>query len=96
MTILKIIERLEDMRSRGKLRLLLQADGDIIVAVQSCRDGILQNGDAVEFCATGVGGGRSPKTLEALRTLSAAMEEDNKDWPCRAVPAVAPTPQDPI
>jgi len=79
---MKTVERLEDMSSRGRLRIHQQDDGDIIVAVQSESDGLLQPGDSVEFCAPFSGGGRSPRTLAALKALMVAMEEDN----IRAVP----------
>lgn len=68
----KIVERLEDMSPRGLLRLLIQDDGDVIVSVQQ---NDLQSAD-VEFCTSG---GRSPRTLHALRALAKAMQEDNAD-----------------
>lgn len=72
---MKAVERLEDMSRVGRLRLLIQDDGDIIVAVQSqTDDGFIANGDHVEFCTSG---GRSPNTLQALRDLFKAMELDN-------------------
>ena len=83
-TDMRRVERLEDMSVRGRLRLLQQEDGDIIVAVQSEKNGMLQIGDAVEFCTTGMGGGKSPRTLAALRALMVAMEEDNKAEPMRS------------
>lgn len=78
------VERLEDMSRRGKLRIIRQDDGDIIVAVQSEKDGMLQPGDSVEFCTIGTGGGRSRHTHAALLELMAAMERDNAEEPCRA------------
>ena len=78
---MKVQERLEDMSSRGRLRLIEQDDGDIIVAVQSMDNGFLQPGDSVEFCALFSGGGGSPKTLDALRALMDAMRQDNIDSP---------------
>lgn len=72
---MKAVERLEDMSRVGRLRLLIQDDGDIIVAVNSqTDDGLISNGDHVEFCTSG---GRSPHTLSALRDLFKAMELDN-------------------
>ncbi len=74
-------ERREDMSPEGRLRLLIQEDGDIIV--QIC--GVDPYGEPqyakVEFCAPGSGGGRSPATMNALRALILAMENDNKDRP---------------
>lgn len=64
---MKKVERLEDMSVRGRMRITQQDDSDIIVAVQSERDGLLQPGDSVEFCTIGTGGGRSPRTHAALR-----------------------------
>jgi hypothetical protein len=86
---MKVVERIEDMSVRGRLRIIQQDDGDIIVAVQSERDGLLQPGDSVEFCTIGTGGGRSPRTLNALRALMAAMEGDNAEYG-----VVAPNPED--
>lgn len=73
-----MIERLEDMSPRGKLRLLIQRDGDVIVAV--CQDDG-RMGD-VEFCAPGAGGGGSHRTWKALHALAVAMQEDNADPAC--------------
>lgn len=79
---MKVQERLEDMSVRGRLRLIEQDDGDIIVAVQSMdNNGFLQPGDSVEFCALFSGGGGSPKTLDALRALMEAMRQDNLNNP---------------
>ena len=70
----RIFIRHEDMSSIGILKLIVQEDGDIIVSVQSERNGVLQRGDAVEFSTIGNGGGRSPHTLNALRNLVKAIE----------------------
>lgn len=71
--------RLEDMSPDGKLVLLLQPDGDVIVNVRPSADDRDYEGSpfgvSVEFCASG---GRSPKTLKALRHLFEAMKEENK------------------
>ncbi len=75
------VERKEDMSCCGKLRLIRQDDGDIIITVQSERDGLLQPGDSVEFCTTGLGGGKSPNTITALRALMDAMQRDNDNYP---------------
>ena len=72
-------ERFEDMSPRGRLRVLQQDDGDMLVAVVEDPDG--DHGGilvGVEFCTSG---GKSPKTLEALRNLMRAMAEDNADRP---------------
>jgi hypothetical protein len=62
-------ERHEDMSPTGRLRLFAQDDGDMGVMV------IEDDGTSatVEFCASG---GRSPRTLQALRDLSRAMRDD--------------------
>ena len=73
------IQRNDDMHPPGvaMLRLTLQPDGDVIVAV----DGIDPITDkptyaTAEFCTPGRGGGRSPRTHAALLALAAAMQED--------------------
>lgn len=70
-----IIERPEDMSQRGKLRLLIQRDGDVIIAVQDDSGHMLD----IEFCTPGTGGGRSPETWKALHILANAMRADNGD-----------------
>lgn len=78
---MRVVERNEDMSTRGRLRLIQQDDGDIIVAVQSMENGLLQPGDSVKFC-TAVGGGcQSPKTFAALHALMEAIRQDNLDNP---------------
>lgn len=72
-------ERFEDMSQRGRLRIIQQDDGDMIVYV--IEDPSSMSGGesaAVEFCTSG---GKSPKTREALRALMLAMAEDNTDRP---------------
>jgi hypothetical protein len=75
----KIVERFEDMSPRGRLRLLKQDDGDILVCVLADPDGP-DNGASVnvEFCTSG---GKSYKTLAALNALIDAMAADNQDRP---------------
>lgn len=80
---MRVVERNEDMSKRGRLRLIQQDDGDIIVAVQSEQDGLLQPGDSVEFCAGFGGGGKSPRTFEALHALMEAIRLDNVESPSR-------------
>ena len=72
----KIVERYEDMSPDGRLRLLQQEDGDVIVAIVPASDSRRPMVE-VEFCSCGAGGGQSPKTLEALRNLITAMHQDN-------------------
>lgn len=76
----KLIERLEDMSQRGKLRLLVQSDGDVVVAIQQ-DDGTMAD---VEFCAPGAGGGGSHRSWAALREVALAMQLDNDDPACSA------------
>lgn len=78
---MKIVERNEDMSPRGKLVVLQQDDGDIIVCSQGMDRDLVQPGSSVEFCAIGSGGGRSPHTLRALYALMEAIERDNAERP---------------
>jgi len=80
---MEFVERIEDMSSRGLLRLIKQEDGDIIIAIQSMENGLLQIGDSVEFCSGFAGGGRSPNTMNALNALMEAMRLDNIEHPCK-------------
>ena len=74
------VARNEDMSPRGYLRLLLDNDGDVIVAVaQDDGNGFIESVSSVEFCTIGMGGGGSQRTYRALRELMIAMDEDNKD-----------------
>lgn len=75
----KTAERFEDMSQSGRLRLLQQDDGDIIVCVIPDLKNI---GGAtpvsVEFCTSG---GKSPIVLEALRQLMLAIDRQNRENP---------------
>ncbi|MBN2643019.1 MAG: hypothetical protein JXR78_15310 [Victivallales bacterium] len=66
------VQRTGDMSRDVKLKLYIQEDGDIVVAING--GGQLAR---VEFCQCGIGGGQSPNTLKALRNLFEAMEKDN-------------------
>lgn len=70
-------ERLEDMSPDGALRVHLTAEGDIIVACESQGESA-----QVEFCNCGPGGGKSPRTHQALVALFEAMKLDNEDRAC--------------
>jgi HAMP domain-containing protein len=74
-----IIERNEAMSPTGRLALLLQPDGDVVVAVRPDPEELHQT--SVEFCQPSSGGGRSPATIRALRALAEAMREDNAQRP---------------
>jgi len=67
-------ERREDMSPRGRLRLHAQEDGDMCLMV------IEDDGTSagIEFCSSG---GKSPRTLQALRDLSRAMAADDAENP---------------
>jgi len=77
-------ERRDDMSPNNRLVVYQQEDGDMIVGIipgsmEECdRMGFSQS---VEFCTIGMGRGRSPRTIHALRNLMAAMDEDNRDYP---------------
>lgn len=51
------------------------------MTVQAECNGVLQMGASVGFQTIGDGGGKSPKTMAALRALIAAMEDDNAAYP---------------
>jgi len=74
------IARREDMSRTGRLRLIKQEDGDLCVAVID-EDGHMSG---VEFCVTGIGGGKSPRTVEALNQLALAIIADNLADPAGA------------
>ena len=77
-----VVERHGDMGRGVKLRLRTDGDGDVHVVV----DGVdtmtgKQAVVAVEFCCPGLGGGKSPQTLCALRALMLVMEAENNSDP---------------
>lgn len=74
-----VVERNEDMTPLGRLALIFQVDGDVIVAVRADPDAMFNT--SVEFCQPGSGGGRSKHTLRALRELGEAMKRDNAESP---------------
>ena len=78
---MRVAIRNEDMSQHGYLKILVQSDGDVIVAVYPQEDGMVGVGGSVEFCIPGTGGGRSTHTHAALRALADAMERDNKERP---------------
>lgn len=67
--------RYEDMSPKGKLTVMVQSDGDVILHILQ-DDG--QSAD-IEFCAPGAGGGGSSRTWRALQAVHEAMREDNED-----------------
>jgi hypothetical protein len=79
------VSRKEDMSAQGQLGIVLDADGDIHVSVfEDDGDGNLERSSSVVFCDCGIRGGRSPRTMNALRELKIAMELDNKEHANRA------------
>jgi hypothetical protein len=75
----RYVERFGDMSPDGRLHIYQQDDGDVIIVV------IPDSNDnrpsvAVEFC-TYSGGGRSPKTREAILALMDAIEDENRENP---------------
>lgn len=76
------VERFEDMSPRGKLSIMVQDDGDIIVGIiPTSLEASRQFVQTAEFCTIGAGGGQSPNTREALRALIHAIKKDNKEYP---------------
>ena len=76
----EFIARKEDMSQSGRIRLMRQEDGDMVIAVIDDEG----NMASAEFCVTSAGG-KSPRTLEALRGLALAIMEDNQNDPSRKV-----------
>lgn len=72
-------ERFEDMSPTGKLSLMIQDDGDVIVTIwpDSKVEDSLQH-VYVEFC-TYSGGGQSPRVRKALMVLAEAIRRDNEE-----------------
>ena len=74
---MRIAERFEDMSQRGRLQVLQQDDGDVIVTIiedMDSRSPCAGLGASVEFCTSG---GKSPKTRAALVALMLAIAEEN-------------------
>lgn len=67
----------EDDMGQGKLRLILDGDSDVCVAVIN-HDGNMAD---VEFCTPFSGGGRSPKVREALLNLARTIRDENESNP---------------
>lgn len=70
--------RREDMTSEGKLTVIMQEDGDMIVTVygESLSPDRMHSA-SVEFCTPWSGGGRSRHTRKALQDLAIAIQKDN-------------------
>ncbi len=86
MAILDRVERRGDMHHERYLKIVVQSDGDVILAIME--DGsVIEERELgketrraqVEFCASG--GGRSHRTRAALMDLVLAMKADNEENP---------------
>lgn len=67
------------MSQRGRLRVMQQDDGDMIVVVIEDHNSTMGgNMASVEFCTSG---GKSPKTREALFALMLAIADENAERP---------------
>ncbi|MDH5857763.1 hypothetical protein [Lampropedia aestuarii] len=84
--------RMGDMTPLGEshMRVGFDSDNDVYVSVfnQACGAG------DIEFCTYGQGGGKSPRTREALIALMVAMEEDSKETPSFRFPPGAAIAQE--
>lgn len=77
-------ERFEDMSPDGRLGIMIQPDGDVIVAIYG--RGITDRQEdmqliQVEFCFPGSGGGQSSRTRAALQAVAEAIRLDNEESP---------------
>lgn len=75
----RIVERKEDMSPRGKLVLLEEGNGDIVLEIIPDPNDFPHRKNRVEFCTYFPGGSRSPRTHKALSDLMDAMERDSND-----------------
>lgn len=77
------VERFEEMSPKGRLRVHVQDDGDVIIAVIADPDEHRLGSSVMmsaEFC-TYAGGGRSPHTRNAILALYEAIVLDNIENP---------------
>jgi hypothetical protein len=75
-----MVERREDMSPSGRLRLIMETDGDIIVSIAAGdHSGGIKSFADVQFTVPFIGGGGSQRTYRALRELMRAMAQDNAD-----------------
>jgi hypothetical protein len=77
----KVYSRIEDMSPDGRLDVYMQDDGDLILHVAGRDSSGTPSFASVEFCTLGSGGGRSPRTRDAIHELAIAMEKDNAERP---------------
>lgn len=72
------VGRYGDMSPHAFLRITFDADRDVCLCIGD------ENGMTdMEFCDSGSGGGKSPRTRQALIALMVAIEEDNAEYPQR-------------
>lgn len=69
------VGRYGDMHPDTHLRVGLDSDSDVYLSVWG------DQGADIEFCVPGAGGGKSPRTREALVALMVAIEADNAETP---------------
>lgn len=74
-----VTERTGDMGEGTKLQVCREDDGDLIVSVVPQDHRFSVDGQQVQFCVPGSGGGRSPRTWEALQALWKAMALDAQE-----------------
>lgn len=71
------VGRYGDMSQTAHIRVGLDdSDSDVYVSIYDD-----QGGASIEFCTQYAGGGKSPRTREALIALMIAIEEDNTETP---------------
>ena len=79
----RIVDRKESVSPNGRLQLIIEPDGDVIVSVYPDPDeqGLGEESipGTVQICTPFSGGGGSPRTHRALLALFRAMSEDNAD-----------------
>lgn len=83
------VGRMGDMAPPGRshMTVMFDADSDVCVSIwdqEHAQHGALAG---IEFC-TSFGGGRSPRTRDALVALMVAMEADNAECPQKQWPPV--------
>ena len=95
-TLPGVIARVGDMHPARSLELFVEHDGDIVIRIQQggFPIGYHPQSDStprselhvaeVQFCTVGNGGGRSPRTREALLALIEAIKLDNAERPIAA------------
>lgn len=89
----RCVGRVGDMAPPQKthMRVMFDSDNDVCVSIWDDEDGRMANA-AIEFC-TGIGGGKSPHTREALIAVMVAMEVDNAERPSGQYPPARKEPQ---